>query len=122
MVPGCAVVSSPGSRIALRTGKSRPGEHKRPKIGLKPKQAFIGGAISWQICDVQVGDGDDLESFGPQILDHALEIREALCVHGEWPIVLLIVDVQVNHISGNFSFPEFTSDLAYLRFGIVTIP
>src|SRR3954469_17012129 len=44
MVPGCAVVSSPGSRIALRTGKSRPGEHKRPKIGLKPKQAFIGGA------------------------------------------------------------------------------
>ena len=44
MVPGCAIVSGPCSRVALRAGKSRSGQHKGTQIGLKPKQAFIGGA------------------------------------------------------------------------------
>src|SRR5882672_7781328 len=70
---------------------------------------------------MQVGDGDDLESLLLQIAHHVPECWKALGIHRKRAIVLLVVDVEIDNVCGNFSLAEFASHFAHARFRIVTV-
>ena len=70
---------------------------------------------------MEIGNGDDFESFRTQVLDHALEIRESFSVHGEGPVVLLVVDIEVEDVGGNLALPELRGNFPNLRLRIVAV-
>jgi hypothetical protein len=52
VVPGGAVVASPGGGITFRACVSGSREHERAQIRLEPKQSLIGGARVFHPEDV----------------------------------------------------------------------
>src|SRR6266571_5296314 len=73
---------------------------------------FIG-FVARKFGDVQVSDQNNLESFLPQIADHLPEGRKALRIHGEWAILLLVINIEVKHVGRNFAPAELAGDFAY---------
>src|SRR5258708_2774117 len=71
---------------------------------------------------MKIGDGHDFEALVPQVLHHAFEIGEPLPIDRERTIVLLVVNVQINYIGGNFTLAKLGSDLAHLRLWIIAVP
>ena len=56
-----------------------------------------------------------------KIRDHFFEGWKIFAVDGEGRVALLVVDVQIDGIGGNFFLAERLDDFASLRFGIVTV-
>src|ERR1700731_376384 len=71
---------------------------------------------------MKIGDRYDFEPLIPQILYHLLKMREALRIHREGPVFLLIIDIEVNHIGRDSALAEFSGDFAHLRLGIIGVP
>jgi len=67
------------------------------------RRAFVIGLVAriGQVGDMQVRDDDRVQMLGLQVLNHLVEVRKALRVHGEGPVLLLIVDVQPDHVRRN---------------------
>ena len=84
-------------------------------------QPFIVRFVPGQLRQVQIGDGDDLESFIPQVLHHPFKVGEPLAINGERTIVLLIIDVEINDIGRNLAFSELTGNFANPGLGIITV-
>ena len=74
----------------------------------------ISIALSRQMGDMEVRNGNEFEAFIAEVFHHFFKSGEALPIDRERTIVLLVIDVEVNHISGNFAFTEFGCDLPYL--------
>src|SRR5947207_2949076 len=70
---------------------------------------------------MQVGDGDNFEAVMFKVLHHPLKVWEFIAVNGERTVVLLIVNVEVNDVSGNFSRTKFARDSPYARFRIIAV-
>ena len=85
------------------------------------RQAFIVRFVAGQLREVQIGDGDDLESFIPQILHHPLKVGEPLAINGERTFVLLIIDIEINDIGRNLAFAELTRNFANPGLGIIAV-
>ena len=51
-------------------------------------------ALIGKLGDVQIGDQDRMQMHGFEILNHLVEVRKLLRIHGEWAILQLIVDVE----------------------------
>ena len=85
------------------------------------RQAFIVRFVAGQLREVQIGDGDDLESFIPQILHHPLKVGEPLAINGERTVVLLIIDIEINDIGRNLAFAELTRNFANPGLGIIAV-
>ena len=56
-----------------------------------------------------------------KIRDHFLERRKIFAVDGEGRVTLLVVDVQINGVGGNFVLAQRLDDLASFRFGIIAV-
>ena len=70
-----------------------------------------------QVCDVQVGDEDGVQVLGGQLVDEPGEVREAIGVDGEGPVLVLVVDVQIDRVGGNLVRAQTRGDLLHLRAG-----
>ena len=70
---------------------------------------------------MKIGNCDHFETFAFQIDDHLLERWEALAINGERTVILLVIDIQIDHVSGNLALAEFARDLPHPRFGIVAV-
>ena len=58
-------------------------------------------ALFWGVGDVEVGDGDELESGCTDVADQLFQVRKCLGVGGEGTVAVLIIDVQPNHVGRN---------------------
>ena len=84
-------------------------------------QAFVIRLVAGEFGDVQVGDGDDLETIFAEVANHLFEVRKVFAIDGEGAVMILIINVEVNHIGGNFSLAEIASDFSHPRLRIITV-
>jgi hypothetical protein len=70
---------------------------------------------------VQVGDQHGMKPLRGQVADHFFESRELGAVDGEGAVLVLIIDVQVDGIGGNFFVAESFSDFVHACFRFVTV-
>ena len=71
--------------------------------------------------DVQVSDENGVKTLGAKIGNHLFESREVLAVDGERGVALLIVNVEINGVSGDFLVPKRFDNLAGARFRIIAV-
>src|SRR5260370_42438427 len=50
---------------------------------------------------MQICDDDCVEVFRSKSCDHAWKIGKAILIYGEWTILLLVIDVQVDDVGGD---------------------
>ena len=65
--------------------------------------------------------GGQLLDQPPEIGDHLFEVREAFPVDGERPIVLLVIDVEVDDVGGDLLRAKRTRDFVDARFRIIRV-
>ena len=75
----------------------------------------------WVFLDVQVGDDNGVKTLSAKIGDHLFERGEVLAIDGEGRIVLLVIDVEVDDVSGNFLFTKSLDNLADAGLGIIAV-
>ena len=87
------------------------------------RRALVVGlvALVWQVCNVEIGNQHRLEVVRLQVLDHLRKVRKPLRVHSEWPVLLLVVDIQPDHVGRNPLATEPRRDPPHLRFWIVAV-
>src|SRR5580704_1260330 len=73
----------------------------------------------WAVRDMQVSDGYQSEMLLPKILYHPCKIREFLRVHSKGPILLLVIDVHVEHVCRNLQLPQLGRNPSQLVLGLV---
>ena len=78
-------------------------------------------AVARVFLDVEVGDGDGVETLGAEVGDHLLEVREIFAIDGKRRIALLVVDVEIDHVGRNFLFAKEAHDFTGARFGVVAV-
>ncbi len=78
--------------------------------------AFVG-----QLRHVQVDNRDGAEVLRGQVFHHLLEMRKTLAIHRERPVVLLVVDVEPDHIRRNMIRAQMLCNVAHLRLRIVAV-
>ena len=78
-------------------------------------------AMVWVFLDVQVGDDNGVKTLSAKIGDHLFERGEVLAIDGEGRIVLLVIDVEVDDVSGNFLFTKSLDNLADAGLGIIAV-
>src|ERR1700733_4908024 len=84
--------------------------------------AVIGRIILMrQICDVQIGNHDDMKVFRFEFRDHACKVGKALAVDGEWPFLFLEVDIKIDGVRRNVIGPETICDFKHPRLRIVSV-
>src|SRR5205085_617484 len=71
---------------------------------------FVVRLVPRLLLDMQIRDGDELETLLAEVANHAFEVRESLAVDGERGIALLVIDVEVENVGGNFVFAESARD------------
>ena len=96
-------------------------------IGILDEDVLLDSGIVGSVAvvriflDVEVGDGDGVEALRAEVGDHLLEVREIFAIDGERRVALLVVDVEIDHVGGNFLFAKEAHDFTGARFGIVAV-
>src|SRR6185437_7174498 len=68
--------------------------HKNRAIRVMDEMVARNAAIIWRIallrriCDMEIGDRDELDSFAAELARQCFEIRESLFVDGEWTVAV----------------------------------
>src|SRR6266576_5599571 len=70
---------------------------------------------------MEIGDGDEFESFLLQVSHQLFDRGKAFAIYGEGPIVLLIVDIEIDDVGRNLAFAELSGDLFYLRLRVIAV-
>src|ERR1700681_1111459 len=70
---------------------------------------------------MEVGDGDGVKALLPQIGDYLLEVREIFAVDRERRIAVLVVDIEIEDISGNSFVAQQSRDLPDPGFRVVAV-
>ena len=70
---------------------------------------------------MQVGDVDQMKMLFAQIGNQARKIRESFGIDGEGAILVLVVDVEVDHVGRNSVGAKTVGDFSNLRFGRVAV-
>ena len=70
---------------------------------------------------MQVGDVDEMEMLLAQIGNESGKVRESFGIDGERSILVLVVDVEIEHVGGNLVGAQTVGDLPHLRFGSVAV-
>src|SRR5258708_8775818 len=78
--------------------------------------AFAGG-----MSDVQIGNCDQMQMLLAEIGHQPWKVREGLWINGEWPILVLVIDVEIKHVGRNLVGAKAVGDFPDLRFRSVAI-
>ena len=70
---------------------------------------------------MKIGNRNHVKMLAGEILDHLLKSGKLLPVHCEGPIILLIVNVEIDCIRRNLICAQAMRNLAHLCFGIITV-
>ncbi len=70
---------------------------------------------------MEVGDGDDVEVFFGQFIDHVGEGGEGSWIDGEGTVLELVVDVEVEGVGGDLVFAEAVGDSEDAGLGVVAV-
>ena len=96
-------------------------------IGIFDERIILGPRVVRHVAvvgvflDVQVGDQDRVKALGAKIRNHFLEGGKVFAIDGEGGIALLIVNVQVDDIGGDFLVAQSFHNFADARLGIIAI-
>src|SRR5260221_14050993 len=71
--------------------------------------------------NVQIGDGHEVQVLFAQVRDEGGKVGKAFRVDGKGTISVLVVDVEIKNVGGNFVGAQTIRDFARLRFRKVTV-
>src|SRR5215469_3088467 len=78
-------------------------------------------ATVWVFLDVQVGDDNGVKTLSAKIGDHLFERGEVLAIDSEGRITPLVINIEVDDVSGNFLFTKSPDNLADAGLRIIAV-
>src|SRR5258708_5535609 len=106
------------------------GPHRADKsrtVGAFHEYIVFHAQVVWRVAvariffDVQVGNQHGVESLGAEVGNHFFKIWKLTAVDGEWLVFVLIVNVQINGVDGNFFVAKSLGNFVYPRFRLVGV-
>ncbi len=83
--------------------------------------AIVVGLVSGLLCEMEIDDGNDLETIIREIAHHLFESRKAFSIDGEAAIFVFVIDVEVKHVAGDFSGAKFGGNVSHLFFRKIAV-
>ena len=78
-------------------------------------------SVAGIVGNMQIGNRNGVEVLGGEFSNHAGEIWKVRLVDGEWPIVLLIVDVEVDGIDRDMIGAQAARHLQHSRLRVIAV-
>ena len=103
------------------------GPNEQGTIGILDEYIIFYSRIEWGIAvvrkplDMEIRDGNDVETQFSQVGDHFFKSGEILPVDRKRGVAFLIVNIEVDGVGRNFLFAQEPCDLPHAGFGIVAV-